>query len=298
MRPLPGWTAGAASKRYRRGLKKKPPPNGFRRLTTTRYSRQTCAHGIREHSLPQCPVRPSPLKLRHRLPQLKHRRITRHRRLRHRQTTPPITVTEEKPAEQENSQSSDVTEADYDNEWWDRGWNHHDWSYGHGWGDNDWHRASTEDWVANWADEPPETPRLPDKTASPQISSPVAAEVAPAVTTISPPTAPDGYPDTVVNSPFRAEQVTVQTRTQSVEVTRPNETQTMMALHRLAFTGAPLTREDRIARQSLANQLTLSPELYNLLVFGEEEEGSHPAAVTDAPPTCAAPPGTESLPPP
>ena len=45
--------------------------------------------------------------------------------------------------------------------------------------------------------------------------------------------------------------------------------QILMELQTLSLTGPPPTRGHRLARQALAIQLSLSPGLYNLLVFGE-----------------------------
>ena len=230
------------------------------------------------------------------------------------QESPPITVTEAKPTEQEDSRSSSVTEDDYNYEWWNHGWYGHSWSKGeegnnNNWsGDHgDWNAVTEHEWKTSWADTPPDTPRKPKENPSPKTVNPepnvtnpptplIPTETQPSAISVSSPNAPDSGTDSVRNSSFRVEQVTVQTRTQSVEVTRPNESQTMIALQRLALTGPPSSREDRLARQSLASRLTLSTELYNLLVFGEDDEGHLPEQIEDGPPTCAAPPGTARLP--
>ena len=220
------------------------------------------------------------------------------------QDTPPITVTEAKPAEQENSPSSHGTQSDYNYEWWNHGWYGHEWSDNQEWTSHDWsgnhgyqYTVTAENWKANWADAPPDTPRKPTEDASRSAPQTELRVTTPPSSPIPPETQSAGT-DSVMNSSIRVEQVTVQTRTQSVEVTRPSEAQTMLALQRLALVGPPLTREDRLARQSLASRLTLSPELYNLLVFGEDEEGHLPDQIADGPPTCATPPVTGCLPPP
>ena len=71
----------------------------------------------------------------------------------------------------------------------------------------------------------------------------------------------------------------------------------MINLQRLAITGAPLTREDRMARQVLANRLSLSPELYNLLVFGEVSGDTETPALEPGTATCALPPVPNTSPP-
>ena len=60
----------------------------------------------------------------------------------------------------------------------------------------------------------------------------------------------------------------------------------LMTLQKLAITGAPLTREDRLARQVIANRLQLPPNVYNFLVFGEQDTASPIRALTA--------PGTET----
>ena len=228
---------------------------------------------------------------------------------------PPITVTAVKSTEPENSPSSEVTESDYDYAWWNHGWYGHDWSGGqewnnHGWsGDHgEWHTVIAADWKANWADAPPDTPRkeveepAPRKqmsptdppVPSPQLS-PIPSEAQSVTVTTSSPISSEVGTDAVVNTAVRVEQVTM-TRTQSVEVTRLSETQTMVSLQRLALAGPPLTREDRLARQTLASRLTLAPEIYNLLVFGEDEEGHLPQQIADGPGTSSTPPDTANPP--
>ena len=101
-----------------------------------------------------------------------------------------------------------------------------------------------------------------------------------------------GKHESALESAYVAEQVTVQTKTQSVEFKRelPDRGNVMLRPHKLALAGPPLSREDRLARQVLANGLSLSPQVYNLLVFGESEDTD----TTDPIATCALPPPTTS----
>ena len=70
----------------------------------------------------------------------------------------------------------------------------------------------------------------------------------------------------------------------------PDEYAKMAALQQLAMRGAPLSREDRVARQIIANQLQLSPGMYNFLVFGESDTAEvEPTAITDAQPNSPSP---------
>ena len=215
--------------------------------------------------------------------------------------TPPIPVTVETSQKKEDSHSSAGTESDYDNEWSENGggWWHCDWYSSH-WNQQEW---SPPEWThePSWADAPIETPR-------PTSDAPPITEPSP---DSSPHTDTEKLPETIIQQPIvtnpetrpvspvtdaptstaiRMEQVTQVTRTQSVtEISRPpDETQTMIRLQRLALTGAPVTREDRLARQVLANRLHLAPEIYNMLVFGETEDTESPALNDTA--TCALPP--------
>ena len=43
----------------------------------------------------------------------------------------------------------------------------------------------------------------------------------------------------------------------------------MLQLRKLSLAGPPSTREDRAARQTMANSLDLAHAIYNALVFGE-----------------------------
>ena len=212
-----------------------------------------------------------------------------------------IPVTAEQTQKKEDSHSSAVTESDYDNEWSENGggWWHCDWYSSH-WNQQEW---SPPEWThePSWADAPIETPR-------PTSDAPPITEPSP---DSSPHTDTEKLPETIIQQPIvtnpetrpvspvtdaptstaiRMEQVTQVTRTQSVtEISRPpDETQTMIRLQRLALTGAPVTREDRLARQVLANRLHLAPEIYNMLVFGETEDTESPALNDTA--TCALPP--------
>ena len=42
----------------------------------------------------------------------------------------------------------------------------------------------------------------------------------------------------------------------------------MLALRKMALRGHPINRRDRLARQTMAYRLSLTPWLYNFLVFG------------------------------
>ena len=58
----------------------------------------------------------------------------------------------------------------------------------------------------------------------------------------------------------------------------------LMTLQAMAIHGAPLTHEDRIARQVIANRLSLPPEVYNFLVFGERAPVATAVALKDTAP--------------
>ena len=205
---------------------------------------------------------------------------------------PPITVTEE-PKKKEDSHSSHDTESDYDNGWYDKaGWWHWDWS------------QPAERHEDEWADAPIDTPR--PKPRTPRMTDPIPDQ-SPNNDTEQPPETPARQtiiPDTeprlaspvtdASGTAFRMEQVTQVTRTQSyTEISRPlDDTQAMIRLQRMALTGAPITREDRLARQTLANRLTLAPEIYNMLVFGETDD-TDAQAINDTA-TCALPPALHS----
>ena len=223
---------------------------------------------------------------------------------------PPITDKGKQGKEGERSHSSADTESEYSNDWregswWHGDWYPQDWSQASQWKPNDWNVTESR------ADVPLETPRPKrDETAPPSFvtdspdnspaqqppqSSVAESQIAEADFT---PTSP--FTDPPGNSSIRVEQVTVSTRTQSIEVARPSEDtgRTMLGLQRLAITGPPLTREDRLARQTLANRLALSPELYNLLVFGEVAQDTETPALVSGTATCALPPvptGPQSL---
>lgn len=65
----------------------------------------------------------------------------------------------------------------------------------------------------------------------------------------------------------------------------PDPMAQIIEIQRMAARGRPLTKEDRLARQVIANHLTFSPEVYNFLVFGETEKALHkaPAPATPTP---------------
>ena len=208
---------------------------------------------------------------------------------------PPITDEGKPGKEVERSHSSEDTESEYSNDWWEGSWWHGDW-YPNTWSQQSQPKPTEWKFTESWAEAPLETPRpMRDETAQfentqvqqppqPSVTESQALEVD--LTPASPVTDPPG------NSSIRVEQVTVSTRTQSIEVTRPSEDtdRTMFSLQRLAMTGPPLTREDRLARQTLASRLSLSPELYNLLVFGEVAQDTETPALDSGPATCALPP--------
>ena len=73
-------------------------------------------------------------------------------------------------------------------------------------------------------------------------------------------------------SSLRMEQVAPHAKRQSAEATHPDTSGALAKLHRMAMTGPPTTRDERLARQAISNQLALSAELYNMLVFGETED--------------------------
>ena len=105
--------------------------------------------------------------------------------------------------------------------------------------------------------------------------------------------------ETSVNSPPREYTVlearqTIHTRsirsTAGKGIDVPDEFAKMLTLQQLAMRGAPLSREDRVARQVIANQLHLSPQMYNYLVFGESDTAdAEPGAITDAQPNSSSP---------
>ena len=179
-----------------------------------------------------------------------------------------------------HSPNQSPDENHWDSDWWSNHnwWSHEDWG-GH-WSESEQATPTAKtsnvpdyEHKPDWADQQ-DTPRIQPDTEIVTRTSPVAAESA--------------TRETLTNSTLRVEQVTVQTRTQSLEVTRDtvHDQNNMIALHKLALTGPPLTREDRLARQVMANTLSLTPALYNLLVFGETDLDTEPSNAA----TCALPP--------
>ena len=61
--------------------------------------------------------------------------------------------------------------------------------------------------------------------------------------------------------------------------------ESLLKLQNLAIRGAPLSREERLYRQSLASSLALDPQVYNYFCFGEQEDEANrePPAVTNVP---------------
>lgn len=97
------------------------------------------------------------------------------------------------------------------------------------------------------------------------------------------------HTDTGPVKSIRAEQVAVRTKMQSVEVARDSlgDSTLMLPLRKMALSEPPVAREDMLSRHVVENRLSLTPEIYNLLAFGETEESS---ASTAKAPTCALPP--------
>ena len=219
---------------------------------------------------------------------------------------PPITATEE-PKKEENSHSSHDTESDYDNGWDDKGgWWRWDW-YSSQWEKADWSQPGWKhEHGEDWADAPIDTPRPTLRTPCmadpiPDTSQNNDTEQLPETSTLQTVT-PNPEPrlappssDASIGTAFRVEQVTQVTRAQSItEISRPlDDTQAMIRLQRMALAGTPVTREDRLARQALANRLTLAPEIYNMLVFGETPGDTDGHAINDTA-TCALPPTLRS----
>ena len=208
-----------------------------------------------------------------------------------------------KQSQSEDSHTSNHGESDYSDDWWndsgDHWWDKGHWSAKH-W--NDWWCEPQEE--VRWSepsppkntDPPAETvvtesaPPIPDEPPSTESSAPVPWHEAPLDTPrgMDPHSAAPVIASSTAGS-IRVEQVTVHTKTQSMEVSPAvsSQSQEMFKLHRLALRGPPLSREDRLARQTLAAHLSLSPELYNMLVFGEssdtEESAPSLPALTGSP---------------
>ena len=200
--------------------------------------------------------------------------------------SPKVDTEESKPGHSTN-QSQEATEAnDWGNDWW----THHNW-----WGEGRWsHTASQASEHSqslaseNHQDEPNKTPVTEVSTVWADQRDTPRHYAEPGAKILTSPSKTDTGRETMTNATFRVDQVNVQTKTQSMEVTRehPPEQQTLLALRKLALTGPPLNREDRLARQVMANRLSLTPELYNLLVFGETDDAGTVPRIA----TCAFPP--------
>ena len=219
--------------------------------------------------------------------------------------TPPHHPQEEKEETSGNSHSDSQSE-----DYWRR-WNSTSWWHGWNWGNG--HEEHVDE-TPTKADETPskpatspnphdapcheatdETPREETKAEETQVteaivpSSPKHSTRTDTVSRSIPP------PVTSHGASIRVEQVTARAKTQSMQVARNDDRNAMLALYRMSMDGAPLNREDRMARQTLENQLALPPDLYNLLVFGADDTGPSPSAVTA---TCALPPSQPSIHPP
>ena len=96
------------------------------------------------------------------------------------------------------------------------------------------------------------------------------------------------------NASIRAEQVTAHTTTPSMEVSRSDDSGAMMALRKLSLRGPPVARGS-FGTACDGKPLSLTPEIYNLLVFGETEDA---AAESTAPPAIGAGHAACALPPP
>ena len=187
-------------------------------------------------------------------------------------TTPsPQEVTEEKKATEEpkpvTASGSEQSASDHGkNDWW-APWQGQEWS-GNWWSPN----------VPPGTDFGVEKPWSESTDSSPIRSEPVRPAFVPEVSPI-----PEVEPVTISSpSPQSSSYVTVpevtcQSPTDEpqplpVTVSRQGSTEDfarLLSLHQMALTGPPLSREDRLARQVIANQLSLTPEVYNSLVFGE-----------------------------
>ena len=310
-----GWMAATRIKSCRLGpgkaLVSGYPSNMMNRFSTLTYVRGTGAlsstkkpphvrHGPRKN-----PRRTRPPKTR------------KKRSLRRNRTKPPLPVLHRPHAKEvseksEHSHSTNQSGGKYGNGWYGYEWWNHGRSHGGDWWSRNIEGGGNETSApdpSRWADYPIDTPRptrdatAPKESPSPATATPVAVpepstfdespqdaqlpfpQVSqPAVTTTGEPSA---------NSPFRFEQVTVRTKTQSMEVDRPDDSRSLLALRKLALTGPPITRGDRLARQTMGNSLSLSLELYNLLVFCETDDtapgSTAPPRIGAGPPTCALP---------
>ena len=148
-----------------------------------------------------------------------------------------------------------------DNDWYSRAWDG-DWN-------EPWRSRSGQKYDPAWADandssEADKTPRVPVESVTeptPASVSIVDSAVTPSVTEIPPPVRESV---TVEVTETQTQRVTVSHDGASAVTPSPLE-----MLGRLASQGPPLTYEDRIMRQQLANGLTIPPEVYNYLCFGE-----------------------------
>ena len=116
---------------------------------------------------------------------------------------------------------------------------------------------------------------------------PAAAQV-----TESPIRAPSTPPPVYICPAVKVTETTQTVRTRSLEPldttadhredsSSPASFDGLLQLQLMAISGAPLTREDRLARQVIANRLSLPPDVYNYLVFGEQIPATAAPAITD-----------------
>ena len=211
---------------------------------------------------------------------------------------------------------NDWYENDDNNEWNDNSWENNHWGTrnddGHGQSDSWWSRPCT--WTPADRDPEPwgetELPKTSDVTSpSPSTDpNPVSAmvnEEPPMGTTSS--VTEDSDPSTlpqesITELPIQPKsppppfpggvqvtqtETTVRTRSISspISVTAPGQSsfESLLKLQNMAIRGAPLSREERLYRQSLASSLSLDPQVYNYLCFGEQEDQAsyEPYAVTN-----------------
>ena len=128
------------------------------------------------------------------------------------------------------------------------------------------------------------TTKPPKAKAAPDLSPP--PEPLPPAPQSAPPTfsKKDTAPLTPASSP--QSPVTVTAQAQGPTVSLNTRTLSLLCeLQALSHAGPPPPREDRLARQSLAAQLAMSPDLYNRLVFGEDDDATDAAPPPNLPST-------------
>ena len=181
-------------------------------------------------------------------------------------------------------------------------------------GTDSWNDRNDDDWKPNtwwvhggsWGAWEPPTP-APEITETSPPGETTITESAPPVTVSDsaplpaapltpPPTIPQELvtteaPPVEASSPaaFTVRESTQTIHTRSVvaaqvagPLTVEDSFSQLISLQQLAMSGAPLTREGRLARQTIASSLQLSPQMYNYLVFGEVETDDRGlASITD-----------------